>query len=199
MGFKLMLPALCDLIGSWLLFAGAIWVNASVVEMSSCTNTIFTPILSVCFLKKKIARHEYIGIALSVLGVVTVGISQVLSASEKSTDARAEESGEQSWFSTIFGLCLIFGANFWYAAEFIVAEKLLGDNEHLSAFMSVGVMGIWGSIMMLPVFVLTRSTPATPAEYAPLWHEDVIISITAPPRSQVFVFIVSSASTDVFQ
>lgn len=165
---KLLVPALCDLFGSWFIFGGALWVNASVVEMLSATNTIFTAMLSLWFLGKRIARHEWIGIVLSVFGVVVVGLANFASPTVTGDD-NAANSG--TYWLTPLGMLFVIIAHFWYAVEFVVTEKLLGDND-LSAFVSVGMMGLWGSAICAGLFPLLWLTPSVPEAYAPLWHEE---------------------------
>eukprot|EP00401_Gymnodinium_catenatum_P042373 CAMPEP_0117514146 /NCGR_PEP_ID=MMETSP0784-20121206/29920_1 /TAXON_ID=39447 /ORGANISM="" /LENGTH=424 /DNA_ID=CAMNT_0005309935 /DNA_START=84 /DNA_END=1359 /DNA_ORIENTATION=- len=171
---KLVLPALCDLIGSWFIFCGALWVPASIVEMLSSSNTIFTALLSICFLKKRMARHELAGILLSVLGVLVVGVAQMQGPSA----GNAENGGNGDSSSIALGMLLVVIAHLWYAFEFVVTEKIFGESD-VSAFMSVGTMGVWGVLLFVPLFVLLRFTPTSPEAYAPLWHEDVGDSLAA--------------------
>lgn len=177
MQLKLLMPALCDLIGSWFIFSGALWLPASVVEMLSCSNTVFTLFLSVCFLKKRVVKHEWAGIALSFMGVLFVGLSQMMS---RNTGPSAGQGGSVSTEAslTALGFLCVMLAHFWYAVEFVVTEKLLGEND-LSAFMSVGMMGLWGIVLFVPLFALLQLTPTSPDALAPLWHENVAHSLLA--------------------
>lgn len=170
---KLLMPALCDLFGSWFIFGGALWLDASIVEMLACTNIVYTAVFSVCFLKKSIARHEWVGIASNVLGVVVVGVAQLARASSGKAGKEAQNMG-----LTIFGLFMVVMAHFWYSIEFVITEKFLGEHE-ISAFISVGVMGIWGALLFVALFPLLQLTPSAPAAYAPLWHDEVGTSLAA--------------------
>lgn len=187
---KLLLPALCDLVGSWCIFGGAMWVQASVVEMLSCSNTIFTAVLSIVVLKKRILRHERIGIGLNVVGVVLVGLADLAS-----TSSQVQNKVDVGILLTGLGLLMIVIANIWYALEFVVTERLLGSDE-LSAFMSVGIMGLWGIVFFAVLFPLLQLSPDDPEKFAPLWHEDVSDSVAAlgtSPKLMVAVTILYAA------
>lgn len=183
---RLLVPAFCDLLGSWCIFTGALWVPASVVEMLACTNTIFTLLLSVRFLGKRPERHECIGIWLSIVGLLAVGASRLASVQSGEGDA-TDSSG--MGLLTPLGMMLVVLAHFWYAAEFVVTEHLLGQYE-VSAFLSVGVMGLWGVAMFAVIFPLLSLTPSEPQEYAVAWHERFDSSVIETARTPALLVAV---------
>lgn len=187
---RLFVPAFCDLVGSWCIFTGALWVPASVVEMLACTNTIFTLLLSMRFLGKRPERHEWVGIWLSVVGLLAVGASRLASVQSGARDD-GTDSSSMGWLTPL-GLMLVVIAHFWYATEFVVTEHLLGQYE-VSAFLSVGVMGVWGIAMFAVIFPLLSLTPSEPPEYAVAWHEQFgssVIEIARTPALLVAVIAI---------
>lgn len=149
-----------------------------------CFNTIFTTFLSMALLGRGVLRHEWFGLALTVIGAFLVSIARVEGPSD---------TGHIGGWSVIAGLLLIVIAHFWYALEFVVAERLLSDHE-ISAFVSVGVMGGWGVGIFVPLLAVLRMTPSTPETYAPLWHEDISQSVaTLAQQPSLLVTVVAQS------
>lgn len=167
---RLLAPAACDLVGSWFVFTGALWVPASIVEMLGCSNVVFTALLSCTMLGKRLERHEAWGVAVLFSGLLAVGTARLASAQ----DAQGDEGGSREqlpFWATPLGLLMVLMANLWYALEFVVTEKLIGECD-ISAFVSVGVMGLWGILMYIPLYLMLGVTPSKPENWAPAWHED---------------------------
>merc|ERR1719277_2919482 len=63
-----------------------------------------------------------------------------------------------------------------YAMEFVMTEKLL-TNSGVGPLTGCGIIGLWGTMLSVPMFLCVRITPSWPPQYAPLWHEDIMDSL----------------------
>ena len=118
------------------------------------TIVVITAFFSIIFLKRRLYRHHWLGLALIVLGDVIVGVASISSTSKSGEDA-AEE---------LFGIILLIAAQFFFATQFIVEEFFL-DGYDLEPFFIVGTEGMWGLayyLVFLPVMQLIQCGSQNP-------------------------------------
>ncbi|CAK0819183.1 unnamed protein product [Prorocentrum cordatum] len=135
--------------------------------MMGAANVVFTALLSKTLLGNVMAKHEAFGVGVLVVGLLVVGSARVASVSGQD-DGTSE--GLPAWAPPL-GLLMVLLANLFYALEFISA-RLLGESG-ASAFMSVGVMGLWGVLMFAVLFPVLAATPRAPEAWAPAVHEEL--------------------------
>ena len=75
---SLALPAACDLLAACLLNAGLTMTHASVYQMLCGSVVIFTGLLSILFLGRRLALYHWAGIALVATGAFIVGLRHQL-------------------------------------------------------------------------------------------------------------------------
>jgi drug/metabolite transporter (DMT)-like permease len=134
------IPAMLDLVGSSLSGIGLLFVPASVWQMLRGSLIVFSAILSVIFLKRKLVMFHWIGIALVVAGLGTVGTSSLLNNSD----------GANS--SLWFGIGIVMVGQLISSTQLIVEEILL-KNKSYHPLHVVGLEGVSG-IVMLSTLVL---------------------------------------------
>ncbi|KAJ7382382.1 hypothetical protein OS493_035444 [Desmophyllum pertusum] len=78
-------PTVCDLFGTTLGGIGLLYVNASVWQMLRGSIIIFTGVLSKIFLKRKLWPIHWIGMIVTMFGLVLVGLSSVLRDNHQGT------------------------------------------------------------------------------------------------------------------
>lgn len=78
--FVLWPPALMDLIATTTMYFGLTMTNASSFQMLRGSVIVFVALLSKLFLKRRVGKREWIGIAIIVFGLVLVGLSDVSQA-----------------------------------------------------------------------------------------------------------------------
>lgn len=76
-------------------------IPASTVQMISGTSIVYSAILSVCYLKKKLYRHQYLGILLITIGIVLVGLACFYSHHHN------QDSKEHSNFEILIGIVFL--------------------------------------------------------------------------------------------
>eukprot|EP01130_Rhizamoeba_saxonica_P011292 TRINITY_DN4686_c0_g2_i2.p1 TRINITY_DN4686_c0_g2~~TRINITY_DN4686_c0_g2_i2.p1 ORF type:complete len:358 (+),score=54.60 TRINITY_DN4686_c0_g2_i2:106-1179(+) len=155
------LPACCDLTASTLGGIGLLWVPASIWQMMRGAIIIFSGILSVIFLKKKLKIHNWLGMAIVILGLGLVGLAGFLKIMNESSI-----SINMTYF--FIGIVLVICAQIISASQMVVEEKFL-DGTGYEPLNVVFMEGFWGlvimSVIILPVVYFTPS--GTPV-YAPL-------------------------------
>ncbi|XP_062503729.1 solute carrier family 35 member F6-like isoform X2 [Corticium candelabrum] len=151
------LPTLCDLTGTTLAGAyklvlyrnvmycfacsfyfkgiGLVIVNASVWQMLRGSIIVFTGILSVLFLKRKLKCFHWVGILLVVFGLCVVGLSDVF----------GQDQSHSGW-RVIVGIILIVAGQLASAAQMVVEESFL-KKRRFAPLQVVGMEGLFGVIL----------------------------------------------------
>jgi len=80
-GLVCALPALCDVGGTTLSGIGLLFTTASVWQMLRGSIILFTGMLSVVFLKRKLDRFHYVGMAITIVGITIVGFASIYAPS----------------------------------------------------------------------------------------------------------------------
>jgi drug/metabolite transporter (DMT)-like permease len=148
----LTIPAALDFLGSWLIFAGLLWVPASAELMLGSAGTVFNAVIRWLFLKKPLRPKEVFAIVVLTCGCTLIGLSQLL-------ESKASSIGLSNSLLIGVGLCLC--AELAMAAENSVGEVLLQQSE-LSTYASVGAMGTYGVVAYVPIFAVLAATPNPP-------------------------------------
>lgn len=82
--FLLAIPALCDFITSTLQYIALNFIPGSVYQMMRGGTIVTTFIFSIVFLKSKVQKHQILGSALALIGVLIVGTSNMVFADSSS-------------------------------------------------------------------------------------------------------------------
>jgi len=144
-------PAAFDLVATALACMGMLYIPASVWQMLKGGSIIFAAILSITFLKRRMYSFNWFGLGLVMLGITTVGYSNVLGSEEQPS------AGSPS--SIVFGMSLVMLGQVVQAAQVIAEEWLMKDVD-LPAMQIIGWEGAWGTLMMLAlVYPLLKLIP----------------------------------------
>lgn len=154
----LIIPTLCDLTGSTVGNFALLLISASVWQMLRASNIIFTGILSVIFLRRRLNIFHWLGMALVAIGVSMVGVSSLLNTADGGSSAP-----HTSGLHTMIGCCLVLVSQLIAAGQMVLEETLL-QNSHFPAVQVVGSEGTIGVFLMsaivLPsVYFIKHSNP----------------------------------------
>jgi len=133
-------PAGFDLLATGFCCMGMLYIPASIWQMLKGGSVIFCGILSVTFLKRRLYAFHWLGLSLCVLGLCTVGMSNVLGNSQQ---PHASDTAD-----LLLGMGLVMLGQVVQAAQVIAEEYLMKDVD-LPAMQVVGWEGFWGTLMML--------------------------------------------------
>ena len=143
------LPAFCDVGGTTLSGIGLLFTSASVFQMLRGSIIVFTALLSVIFLKRKLWGYHYIGLILTIAGVTLVGLSSIMGAKANATSKNSKGT------SMVFiGNIMVILSQLMSATQMVVEEKFLKGRKLPPEFV-VGCEGMFGILIMLSIILPT--------------------------------------------
>ncbi|GKT31731.1 UAA transporter like protein [Aduncisulcus paluster] len=135
-----------DLLGTGLGNVGfAMGVSPSIFQLLSGSIIIFTALLSIIFLKKRLKGYEWYAIGIATLGLICVAMTGAFTADD-------DEQTTGSVGQQILGMVLIVLGQVVYAGQFCVEEHVMA-NMNASPNQTVGFEGVYGMILTLLIVV----------------------------------------------
>eukprot|EP01029_Cantina_marsupialis_P001192 TRINITY_DN10976_c0_g1_i1.p1 TRINITY_DN10976_c0_g1~~TRINITY_DN10976_c0_g1_i1.p1 ORF type:complete len:382 (-),score=88.21 TRINITY_DN10976_c0_g1_i1:334-1479(-) len=169
-----MAPAMCDLVATCFMNIGLLCIPASVWQMLRGSMVVFSAILSIIFLKRKLHGYNWFGIMWVVLGLLVVAFACIKGNSVP--NCHPESSPDPSSSEEMIGIILVVLAQIVQASQIVIEEFLL-KNVKADPFLIVGLEGLWGSIactlLLIPVYYI----PADSWLGKHNFHEDSIDTI----------------------
>ncbi|XP_068207612.1 solute carrier family 35 member F6-like isoform X2 [Palaemon carinicauda] len=141
-------PAVCDMTATSLMFVGLIFTYASSFQMLRGAMIVFTGLMSVAFLNRRLRTSQWVGIGAVTLGLVLVGISDFLNSSDNS---------QQDINGIITGDLLIVMAQIVTATQMVIEEKFI-MKYNVPPLQVVGYEGMFGfftlSVLLIPMYYI---------------------------------------------
>jgi drug/metabolite transporter (DMT)-like permease len=187
------IPATLDLLATCLMFYGLLWMTASMYQMLRGAMIIFSAIVSVPLLGKKLYGFHWMGVMACVVGITCVGASNVLNQSSDGGDT----GSTITHFESAMGIVFVLAAQVVQATQVVCEEKFLTE-VNIPPFKIVGFEGLWGSLeFIFVVFPLCWFLPGGEAENGHL--EDtldtfVMLSNSGALQALVLVYIFSCST-----
>ena len=151
------IPASLDVLGSGLSGVSMLFISASVWQMLRGSMIIYTAILSVMFLGKKLESQHITGLLLASLGLTLVGVSAYL---DTSTSSSVLQSADPSSSLVVVGIGLTVLSQLCSAVQVVVEESLLkstaGSFESPSPARVVAFEGLCGLVIMIVVLAVMQ-------------------------------------------
>jgi len=145
------IPAICDMTATSLMYVGLTMTYASVFQMLRGAVVIFTGILSMIFLKRKLKMYHWTGMLLVLLGLGVVGLSNVLFGGES-----------QSAPNPLTGDIIIVCAQVVVAIQMVIEEKFI-SKYNVPPLQVVGWEGIFGFSILSCLLVVMYYIPGPAA------------------------------------
>ncbi|XP_071945638.1 solute carrier family 35 member F6-like isoform X1 [Antedon mediterranea] len=156
--FVMMPPALCDMCGTSIMYVGLTLTYASSFQMLRGSVIIFTGLLSVAFLGRRLSFHHWVGMFLVLVGLALVGVADIVFKEEDSKDLN----------NIITGDLLIIMAQVITAIQMVIEEKFLSKHK-IPALQAVGWEGVFGfcvlSVLLVPFFYIHVGSLSTLPEH----------------------------------
>ncbi|KAL7633135.1 UNVERIFIED_CONTAM: hypothetical protein RMT77_016505 [Armadillidium vulgare] len=145
------IPAVCDMTATSTMYLGLTLTYASSFQMLRGAVIVFTGLLSVAFLGRRLKNFQWVGIFFVIVGLVVVGVSDFLSG-----------AGESEMYTTngiITGDLLIIAAQVITACQMVIEEKFV-TKYNVPPLQAVGWEGIFGFITLTLLLIPFYFIPA---------------------------------------
>lgn len=142
-------PSMCDMIGSSMQQIGLVYINLSIYQMLKGSILLFSAILSIIFLDRKLRTHNWIGLGVACVALSLVGFSSILST----TDDQAQGSSSGTLWTQLLGISVVIAGQVICASQYVVEEHLLKPPNTASPLVLVGLEGAWGMIVMVGIIL----------------------------------------------
>ncbi|XP_036405998.1 solute carrier family 35 member F6 [Megalops cyprinoides] len=140
-------PALCDMTATSIMYVALNMTSASSFQMLRGAVIIFTGLLSVAFLGRRLEASQWIGILITILGLVVVGLADFVSGNHDT----------HKLSDVITGDLLIVMAQIIAAVQMVLEEKFVYKHD-VHPLRAVGTEGFFGfvilSILLIPMFYI---------------------------------------------
>ncbi|KAH0786431.1 Integral membrane protein [Histomonas meleagridis] len=144
------IPAAFDLFASTLMTFGLIYINVSIFQMLRGSMVIFSAIISILFLKRKIPGYRWFSICITIVALVMIGVAGMFVPAVTSSSSESTETTEYSATQKLLGAVLVVLSQLVQAAQIVTEEYVLQD-VNMPALEIVGWEGIWGLVLMIVV------------------------------------------------
>ncbi|BES87541.1 Nucleotide-sugar transporter [Nesidiocoris tenuis] len=143
--FILFPAAMCDMIGTSLMYVGLNLTNPSSFQMLRGSVIVFVALLSVAFLRRQIVWRQWLGIAFVILGLAVVGFSDFQNSS--GSDNNNEITGD----------LIIVIAQIITATQMVYEEKFV-NTKNIPPLQAVGWEGLFGlvvtGLLLIPFYFI---------------------------------------------
>ncbi|XP_033001120.1 solute carrier family 35 member F6 [Lacerta agilis] len=140
-------PALCDMTGTSLMYVALNMTSASSFQMLRGAVIIFTGLLSVAFLGQKLVLSQWLGILVTIVGLVVVGLADLMSNGDH----------EHKLSEVITGDLLIIMAQVIVAIQMVLEQKFV-YKHNVHPLQAVGTEGLFGflilSLLLVPMYFI---------------------------------------------
>ncbi|XP_075940526.1 solute carrier family 35 member F6 [Anarhichas minor] len=141
-------PAMCDMTATCIMYVALNMTSASSFQMLRGAVIIFTGLLSVAFLQRRLVPSQWLGILTTILGLVIVGLSDFLSG---------HKDDSQKLSDVITGDLLIIMAQVIVAVQMVLEEKFVYKHD-VHPLRAVGIEGFFGffvlSLLLIPMYFI---------------------------------------------
>ncbi|VDK62406.1 unnamed protein product, partial [Cylicostephanus goldi] len=136
--FVFLPPAICDIVSTAILYIGLNLTTASSYQMLQGALIICTGLLSILMFRRRIEYYQWFGMIVVVVGLVIVGVTDVIMGAE------SNHSASEVMIGNI--LCVV--SQIAVAMQLVLEEKYLHKYD-VEALFAVGLEGIYGFIILL--------------------------------------------------
>lgn len=149
-------PAAFDLCASTLMYIGLILSAPSIYQMLRGFIVVVVAVYSRVFLKKRIFKHQTIGVVIVFIGITIVGVASVLWSASSAKNP-------------ILGIVVLITGQFFAGAVYAIEEKFLGSIV-IHPMEAVGMEGLCGSIYYVVLLGIFYAIPCSDGNFCVNGH-----------------------------
>uniref|UniRef100_A0A1A8RGX5 Solute carrier family 35 member F6 n=1 Tax=Nothobranchius rachovii TaxID=451742 RepID=A0A1A8RGX5_9TELE len=131
-------PAMCDMLATSIMYVALNMTSASSFQMLRGAVIIFTGLLSVAFLGRRLSPSQWVGIFITILGLVIVGLADFLNGHKDDSHRLSD---------IITGDLLIIMAQIIASVQMVLEEKFVYKHD-VHPLRAVGTEGLFGFIVL---------------------------------------------------
>jgi len=147
---RILPPGMCDLTATGLMNVGLLFISASIWQLLRGSMVIFSAILSIIFLHRRLFSYHWLGISSILCAMLAVGVACIKSGA-------GNDSAQSDSSKSLLGMILVVVAQVIQASQIVIEEFLL-KNVKAPASLIVGIEGFWGTVVtcviVLPILSL---------------------------------------------
>ncbi|XP_056284074.1 solute carrier family 35 member F6 [Pseudoliparis swirei] len=141
-------PAMCDMLATSIMYVALNMTSASSFQMLRGAVIIFTGLLSVTFLGRRLAPSQWFGILTTILGLVIVGLADFFNGNKDNTHKLSD---------ILTGDLLIILAQVIVSVQMVLEEKFVYKHD-VHPLRAVGTEGFFGffvlSLLLIPMYFI---------------------------------------------
>ncbi|MBN3305923.1 S35F6 protein, partial [Amia calva] len=141
-------PAMCDMTATSIMYVALNMTSASSFQMLRGAVIVFTGLLSVAFLGRKLVASQWTGIFITIAGLVVVGLADFVSG---------EKDEKHKLSEVITGDLLIIMAQIIVSVQMVLEEKFVYKHD-VHPLRAVGTEGFFGfvilSLLLIPMYFI---------------------------------------------
>ncbi|XP_060907840.1 solute carrier family 35 member F6 [Labrus mixtus] len=141
-------PAMCDMTATSIMYVALNMTSASSFQMLRGAVIIFTGLLSVAFLGRRLMPSQWLGIFITIVGLLIVGLADFFSGNR---------SSEHKLSDVITGDLLIIMAQVIVSVQMVLEEKFVYKHD-VHPLKAVGTEGFFGfvvlSLLLIPMYFI---------------------------------------------
>jgi len=144
---NMLIPSLLEFMGQTMFLLGVMKIPMSLSLTLKGARVVFSALLLVVFLKRKLYAFHWTAIALTVIGICVSSLKEIISPSHtKETDTT----------SVLIGIALVLGGEFIRSARTVLEEKLMKKLRY-DALLVVGLQGLFALILAVPALFVVNA------------------------------------------
>ncbi|KAE8286637.1 Solute carrier family 35 member F6 ANT2-binding protein [Larimichthys crocea] len=141
-------PAMCDMTATSIMYVALNMTSASSFQMLRGAVIIFTGLLSVAFLGRRLLPSQWLGIFITILGLVIVGLADFFSGHKDDSHKLSD---------IVTGDLLIIMAQIIVSVQMVLEEKFV-YRHNIHPLKAVGTEGFFGffvlSLLLIPMYFI---------------------------------------------
>ncbi|KAJ8355452.1 hypothetical protein SKAU_G00182460 [Synaphobranchus kaupii] len=141
-------PAMCDMTATSIMYVALNMTSASSFQMLRGAVIIFTGMLSVAFLGRRLLASQWFGILITIIGLLLVGLADFTNGNQHTS---------RNLSDVITGDLLIIMAQIIAAMQMVLEEKFVYKHD-VHPLRAVGTEGLFGfvilSLLLIPMYFI---------------------------------------------
>lgn len=167
---NMIVPSLLEFIGQTMFLIGAMRIPMSLSLTLKGARVVFSALLLVLFLKRKLFAFHWVAIVLTLVGIIVSSLKEIIEPSS---------SKEFQTTDVLIGIALVLAGEFIRSMRTVLEEKLMKKLKY-DALLVVGLQGIYALVLSVPALFVVNAIETSKGPLEDLqvtWNQFVSSSI----------------------